>query len=517
VGYVVAPEVTVLCLRVAAGAAVAWAVWWAARGVVTWRHRRRVVRPMVRALAPVVELAPVDIRDRLIIPAPAGPVRSVLARPVAAGAAALLGSDDPAARVAGRALAVVESRVLAATPGRIVVPVADHWAGRPAQVQELSRIVGQRVGGEWDASTQLRTAPFSVRYTPRPAPPESVLWTPDGQLAAAVAATTQDRPVLGVGSRGEYVNLDFTGEIAHLAASFGTGAGKSSFLRWLTAQFAYHGVREFVVCDVKWVSLAGMEGVPGLHIYRDVEEIWDAIALARAEMDRRYVELLADPKRVFPRMVIILEEQNAFAMESAMRWMHVRPDGVKKALPPVWGDIGLLLLKGRQVNINLISVYQRMTADSCGGGAFRDQYGLKMLSRFSPQAWDTLVGTRPRGVSSAVPGRAIAVLGGLHRNVQIPYISPEDALTLATSGPEVAVPVRVDPCSVADHPVEPLWTLREAVERELIPMTYDAARQARNRSGDLIADGRKGNSDAYTASTLQAWHSAVKTPEVNGG
>jgi hypothetical protein len=438
IGYAVAPETAATMTAAAALGTGYLAGRKALRYVRTRTHTARVVKPLAAALAPFTDLPADQLRERLILPEP--------------------GAD----------LAEAEIRV----------PLADHHAGRTEQVKDITRVVSQRIGGEWNTALNLRTAPFYLHFTPRPAPPGEV---PYAMVRDAVLATSQDRPVLGLGTGCEPIHLDFTGEIAHLAASIGTGGGKSSLLRFLVAQFAHHGVRDFDVCDVKWVSLAGMEDVPGLNIYRDVEDIWDAIALARAEMDRRYVELLKDPRRTFPRKVIILEEQNAFALETAIRWREVRGKD-KRNTAPVWNDVALLLVKARQVNINLIGVYQRMTADSCGGGTLRDQYGLKLLSRFSPQAWDTLVGTKPRGVSSAIPGRAIAVLGGLHRAVQLPFITVEDAMELATSGPAVTVTHGTSPQVIhVSQPVvtpqAPRYTLAEIDREKLCTVTYGSLRQ----------------------------------------
>ncbi len=424
------------------------------RTVRSWKRERKLVRPLVAALEPYAELPAEDIRRRLVL------------------------EDE-----------------------QVKVPMAPHHNGAPEKVATIERIVTQRVGGEWETVPQFRTAPFYVLLKPRPAPPMRV---PFEQVRELVEGTTQDRPLLGLGTGAEPLFLDFTGEIAHLAMSIGTGGGKSSALRLLVAQFAYHGVRDFTVCDVKWVSLAGMEDVPGLRVYRHITEIWEAVARERAEMDRRYQILLKNPSKVFPRRILVMEEQNAFALETAVHWREIK-SRKDPALAPVWTDIALLLVKARQVNMNIISVYQRMSADACGGGTFRDQYGLKVLSRFSPQAWDTLVGTRPRGVSSAIQGRGIAVMGGLQRAVQLPYISPEDALALACSGP--AVTVTDEPSHEVKAPVTrdvtesavASFTLAEAARQPWCHPTYDTLRQRVHRA---VQAGRMARAERYTREDL---------------
>lgn len=465
VGYRVARVPTLAALAAVAVLAVAWATWRTWRAVRTATYRRTVARPLARALAPVVELPPVELGRRLALPGPR----------------AVTGSS------------------------RVVVPLPDHWAGRAAQVADVGRIVAQRLGGEWDHATQTKARPFTLTYSPRPAPPGRVTFD---MVRDAALATTQDRPVLGLGTRSEVVHMDFGTDQAHLGMSAGTGAGKSSFLRWTVAQFAHHGVRDFLVADVKLVSLQGMESVPGLRIVRDVPEIWDALGLAAAEMNMRYSQLLNDPTRTFPRKVIVLEEQNAYAMETAMIWREIRPKGDRRALAPVWGHTSALLLKGRAVNINLIGVYQRMDVASCGGGAYRDQYGLKLLSRHSPAAWDSLVATRPRVAASTVPGRAVAILGDRHRTVQLPFVTVEEALAFATSGPPVTVTPAGDPSPQVAPPGRgdvtdptPRFTLADAARQDWCPVTYDALRQraSRGRAAGTWPDG-----DRWTRGELLA-------------
>lgn len=423
------------------------------RAVRGWRRRNHTVIPLTKALSPVVEMTPAEITPRLVI-----------------------------------------------EPTEIRVPIPDHYAGKVAQFKDIERIVVQRLGGEWDLAPNLKHHPFYLRFSPTPAPPGSIIFAEHPELLDAVHVGTQARPILGLGARSDLIHLDFDGEIAHMACSMGTGAGKSSFLRWITAQFAYHGVRSIKVHDTKWVSLAGMEDVPGLRIYRSIEEIWDSWAEERRIMDERYAIMLKNPSRQFPRRITIAEEMNAFAMESKLVWDQQKPKGAPK-IPPVWFDIALMAVKARQVNMNIIGVWQRMSVDAAGGnGTLRDQFGLKFLSRFSPAAWDSLVATRPRAESSAVPGRGIAVMGGLQRQVQLPFITPEEALALATSGPDVTVtePTYEQVSALPTVTVTPRYTLAEASREDWCPLSYDSLRQRKSRGKLDLPDG-----DRWTQAELE--------------
>lgn len=377
------PTVFRVAAWLTAGLLVGLLVWLAWQRWQQWETNRHVLVPLAHALVPVLDMPPGEIR---------------------------------------RGMSIGQSHM------RFPVPI--HYTPSDGRMSELTRTVNQRISGDWTATLQLKRVPFYVSFTRRPEPRKSVEFA---EVIDLIRGTDINHPILGLGTKDEIIKLDFSGEIAHLAASIGTGGGKSSFLRFLTAQFAYHGAESILVCDPKWVSLAGMEDTPGLRIVRHIEDIWEALAAERELMDKRYMELLSNPNADFPTRIVVLEEQNAFALESSIHWRNVRPAGAK-ALPEVWNDIGLLLLKARQVNIRLVAVYQRMTADACGGGTFRDQYGLKLLSRFGPQAWDTIVGTRPRPSSSVIPGRAISVMGGIQRTVQIPFVSVDDAMELVWEG-----------------------------------------------------------------------------------
>jgi hypothetical protein len=483
VGTIEHPYVTAGVAATSSAAAATYAARRAARKIRGWKRNRDVIKPLISALAGALEMTPDEIAGRLVVPA------------------------DPT--------------------GSARIPLPDHFTGKDGQVRDIVRVFGQRIGGEWDSTLNLKARPFYLALSPKPAPPMSARLA---DVRAAIESTTQARPIMGLGSRGEIVYMDFATEQSHLSLSFGTGAGKSSFLRFLLAQFAYHGVRDFLVCDVKMVSLAGMEAVPGVRIVRDVEEIWDAIAMVRAEMDNRYRTLLANPDATFPRKIVILEEQNAFSLESTLRWRELAAQtGDKRKRPPVWDDISLLLLKARQVNVSLVSVFQRMTAEASGGaggtagGVNRDQYALKLLAKHGPSSWDALTGIKPRVLPSAIPGRAVAVLGGTVRHVQLPLVSLAEAIELATSGPtaelvsssETDHPVPAPRPAVSSPTTQPPAegvTLRDAVAAGTVPGTLVALAKRIERDPAAPAPiGRRRNAHVYDPAELVAWAATPPT------
>jgi hypothetical protein len=472
------------------GPAAGWGAFRLVRAVQLGQHRRAVVRPLAAALAPALEAPPVEVERSLWVPR-------------------------------GAELAHRSAEVSAVLPA--------HHQGSAGQTETVARIVGQRLGGEWQA--RVARSPLAIVVTRRPEPPRRVEFADVAQLVREHGSLM--RPLMGIGADRDPVWLDFGAEIAHQGVSVGTGGGKSAYLRFLIAQFAYHGCSDFPVIDSKFVSLAGMEAVPGLRVYRDVPEQWAALAGLRADMEDRYQKLLADPSATFPLCVLILEEQNDFAIESRAHWRQLKAPR-DPMTPPVYDDITRLLIKGRQVGYRAVGVYQRLSAAACGGidaGVFRDCYGSKALARFGPQAWDTLTGIRPRAQSSAIEGRWTVVQGHTVRAVQVPFAEAPELAAFALSSPvrgivpppawaasaKVSAIVPGDmrhsaaPYGPADAGMtqpygapSPGLVVGLAAAAEVLAMTPHGFKKARQRKpidGELIEAGRP----AWQAADLAAW------------
>ncbi|MEV7809028.1 hypothetical protein AB0O28_39355 [Microbispora sp. NPDC088329] len=496
----------------------------------TAQHRREIVRPLAAVLAPALEERPARILEGIVLPKN--------------------WQDDDA---------------------EVVIPLPDHH--RPDQISQAARLVAARLGGDWNHARSGH-APYTLTFRHKPAPPSYLEFR---DVAPLLRQGSLETPLMGLGCDLAPLRIDFGGAVAHLGLSAGTGAGKSTLIRLLVMQLAFHGVRDFVGIDSKLVSFAGLEGVPGMRIYNgEITEMWSAIEETRFEMDDRYNYLARNPDAKFPPKFLILEEQNDFALETKIVWEEIKSKG-DKAKAPVWNDIARLLLKARQVNIRLIGVYQRMTAEVAGGasdGTLRDMYGDKGLSRFSHQAWDSLVGTRPRAQSSEVQGRWVHVRGGLHRQVQVPYVTSSDVMNFLDTAPQVTyqghqVPLmqpRPEPLPAASPQAVPpkagrrpyeiagalgdsgdgdtpqtedgtvVWladrqkraqsftgtftqpapaapekryTLEEACESGIIPLSYEAAKRRRTRARDAgrpFPDGiKEGRATVYTARELRDW------------
>lgn len=396
-GLVIDWRATVAALGAVALAGLAFGVWRLVRVGRFWRHNQRVVGPLAAALAlPLQSTAP-EVSRRLHVPLKYQHKEAVI---------------------------------------RAAVP--PHWQGTDMQREAVGRIIGQRLGGEW--TTRVSRSPLLLIASHPPEPPGLVRFAEVAELIRTKGSI--DRILIGLGTGADPVWLDFSDEIAHLGVSVGTGGGKSSFLRLIAAQLAYWGCADFPVMDSKLVSLDGMEALPGLRIYRTVDEQWEAIGGQVEEMEDRYARLLADRRATFPVTAMLLEEQNDAAIEWRSYWNQVK--GAKDpATPPVYSDITKYMIKGRQVRKRVIGVYQMLSHSACGGidaSVMRSSYGAKALSRYSHQQWDSLTGIRPRVASSAIPGRWVVVLGNHVRHVQVPFGTPEELCEFALGSPHRGIP-----------------------------------------------------------------------------
>ncbi|MEU6041871.1 hypothetical protein ABZ801_41470 [Actinomadura sp. NPDC047616] len=376
-----------------------------------WQHRRRIVAPMTKALGPALGERPDRILQGIVIP------RDYATR------------DD------------VE----------LVIPLPDDH--RPQHITEASRIVHERLLGEW-RHTRNAGAPYVLTFTRKPAPPSLVRFEDVAEIMLTGGSVWE--PFIGLGTEAERISLNFDGHVVHLGISAGTGAGKSTLMRILAAQFAIRsgGTAKQTYLDVKGDD-EGMKSVPGMTVINDIGDIhqldgvfrmWAAIRWHLEELDARRTGKRG-PKESWEPLILFNDEQNAFARFSQRAWSLVREKDDPK-IPPVWEDLYLLAVMGRSFKIRLINAYQVMSADASGGGdakrggEVRRQFGYKMLARFDPSMWDNLVGTRPRGQSSDIPGRWLCVdNSGRARAVQLPFFEPHHVAELcAAAGLDTPAP-----------------------------------------------------------------------------
>jgi hypothetical protein len=466
-----------------------WRAW---RMFVIGRHNRRTVKPLYQTVAPIVGHPPGDTPHRFL-------------------------TVPRKFRTMGNPVIRLELSPL--------------WEGAVNDQKRVHGLVSRRLGGDWEAHWYHHVSPPRVEFSPRPQPPDTVSVA---DILRDMESAKTGILILGKGSGNETIRVNLDDESPHVAISAGTGGGKTAKLRLMIMQLKRQGCERIDIIDPKRVSHNWARGIPGVFIHRTMKEQMQAIRDFRTCMEARYDRLDANPDEVFPRRVLIIEEQNSFMAYANQYWDDARREAdpsdrakMGKRNPAI-ADLAFCLFQGRQACMNIISVYQRMSAGAAGGGDLRENYGAKILARFSPQTWKLLVGITPVPRSSRRNGRGIFVLGEDYRAVQFAY--PREAsekdwpgqpraawrdeardyatagLDLAASGPDAA-PAGM-PLDGPDSPAPGPVTLREAVQSGSLPMRYGAACKARQRDPDFPAGEPSPAGRVYAPADLAAWHTS---------
>jgi hypothetical protein len=399
------------------------------------------------------------------------------------------------------------------------------WEAEDRDKARVTRTLARHLGGDWSATWSTDTSPKFVALCHQPRPPKSVTLA---EFIAHVDSVPDSSLALGIGASGQLIAINLDSDAPHIALSMGTGGGKSDTVALIIAMLVRRGCERIDVIDPKRVSHNWARGLPGVYIHRYVAGQMEAIHNARLRMDSRYDAMDADDAQAFSRQVIIIEEQNSLMQDLKDYWSEYRAslDSAERAKcpreNPAIADLRYILNKGRQCRINVISIYQRMSAPATGGGDARENYGAKILCRCSSQTWKILVGTRMLPMSR-IPGRAYVIIGEDIREVQRAHagISKPDGSadkeatarlrdfalngqpdTARTDSPRVTT-VTAD--SAPDDASE-LVTLAEACQTGIIPMKYGAIQKARKRDREFPAAVPRGCALAYRAGDLRAWH-----------
>lgn len=389
---------------------------------------------------------------------------------------------------------------------RIKLVVPHTWEATKGSQQRMLSIVTQKLGGEWDVTPHLSVFPPYLEFYPSPAPPDKLLFN---DIKAALDAGSPNKIIMGMGTHEKIVSIDLDSESPHVAISMGTGGGKSSFIRLVVAYLIHHGVERIDIIDPKRISHNWAKDIPGVFIHRTMAQQMDAIHNFRMRMESRYDALDTDEEMKFSRHVLILEEQNSWMNYAQEYWKDYRNELDPKEKSkvsnrnPAIGDLSFILFQGRQACMNVFSIFQRMSASAAGGGDMRENYGAKILARFSAQTWKILVGTTPIPRSSRINGRGHYVLGEEDHLIQMAFITEQEARDYAISGKPVIEKISISDDPDPDSPI----SLREAVDAKIIPMRLPAVKRARTRAGREFAPSIPtpiGN--LYKPSDLRAWY-----------
>jgi hypothetical protein len=506
-GLAAAFWLTVAVLAGCAAAAAAYATRWLCRRIPRWRHRRRYVRPLRRALTPVLGAPPVRLEIE--------PDRS-----------------------------------------RVVIGVPVEFTGSEREREAITRAVTAKLSLDApDPKWELHARRPQITFTQSEPPPFPVSWE---NVAAAVQRAAPKELVFGLGKRGVVSKASY-GDSPHLCIPGGSGGGKSNLAAFLLLQELMRGTL-IINLDPKWISHLWLQDLPNVINALEVEDLHLALCWLGKELKRRtraaYYSAEGTGRvrgSVGSRIVVLAEELN-YGMPD-LKDLHAERRAQDKSLPkksPAIAALSALSCAGRASDIHMWLVAQLLTVESTGvrDSTIRTNAGIKaMIARLDKPGWDMAVGKHvPMPSPSTIPGRIHLVTGGEPpRETQVPYLHLDDedeavaeeavrwaramavsgAVAQIPSGPQ-GVPPQLWPASVrrrgdylaleagqgaetvghrTDMPV--LMSLRQACAEEILRLgskdPLGAARRAAQRPGFPEKQGWNGSEALYSKAELTQW------------
>jgi hypothetical protein len=444
-----------------------WRAW---RGVVSWSHRRQVVRPLSAALSPYLGISPVAVETRLEV------------RP---------DYDDAGS---GEHVASLE--------------LPEHWAATSDQRRVVEEIMQARFGMDLKYGWRTAAHPMVVNVARAPVPPALV---PFAALREAIEACQPGRFLLGVAADGTHRHWDTATEDPHIAIHGGSRRGKTTLLlvtagqvirQWgrlpLPAEAPECAAGRVTAVDPKRVSLLALAGVPGVDLLndpRDIAGMWSGVARFRELVDARYEVLAADPTVEFRRSLLILDEVSQLSGMWAQYWRRVK-ERSDPALPPVWEDVAACVWMGAQCAAHVIVAGQRLDYQILGG--MLGSFGVRMLAGYGPQDYARLVGVPPFLRSQKPRGRFLLYAGGELDWVQLIKADPDEVrswLLEADNAPDLGADMRPATGDI----------IGLAAGAQHLELSTDAFRKRRERYGAVPGEFRVGNQPAWKRADLDRW------------
>lgn len=357
-----------------------------------------------------------------------------------------------------------------------------------------------------------------------------------------IEASTQDSVVMGLGRGNETISVSVAEDSPHFGLSIAAGGGKSQLARLAAAQILHNG-GIVLILDIKRLSHTWARDLPNVRYARSIEEIHDALIWLDYEINRRTkvadvgVDLEGEVHaNVGPRLLVIAEEMNEGMARLRRLWSETRTKNQPKKSPAIEA-LEEALFMGRQVRINMFAVAQMMTALAAGSGAARENMGIRVLGRYTRNAWRMLVPEHDMPPRSMRPGRVQIVTSKI-QECQVAFLSGSEARELATNGEVTPFPIYPeDALDAKDHvPAIPVIT-GEIIDQDANAVAIDetvtlsealalcpgktlaAIRKARDRTAhENIGNfppsvGRRGTSPKaphlYRSSDIRRWYEGL--------
>lgn len=330
-------------------------------------------------------------------------------------------------------------------PGKpVVIQLPANFTGADEGTKKrLERTVAARLGmRDPETSWQLEGDTPRVLLATPVVPPKMVTWK---DMEAHYLASEEYRPVLGLSGKDQAVIAEMVADSPHLAVSAASGAGKSEMVKTIIMQALRWGWG-VVILDWKEVSHEWAEGLPGVLIVRDVEDIHDTLVALSEDLDTRKRTQRQDKALTGrAKVLVVYEEMNATSQLLVSYWAALRstePDPeVRRSMPvrsPAVAAQNALVFGGRQFGIHCLFMAQKFSNRVTQGNTdVRENFAIKLLARYSTSTVKMLApDIKPFPRKPANLGAWVAVMGNDAVVFQAPLITDEEAREYSTGGVE---------------------------------------------------------------------------------
>jgi hypothetical protein len=412
----------------------------------------------------------------------------------------------------------------------VIVKVPPTFDVRDKHVEKVAEVVRTRLDlGDVKMAPVLHRRHGYLKFQPRERLPDRVAFSDPG-VRAMLEAALPSAPVIGVNRRGAAVTIDLDTESPHVLLSAGTGAGKSTTFTTMVAQLMRDGAK-VTVLDVKRHSHQWIRPLPGITYARDLGEIHRVLVELGQEGHRRNVAWddvdIDEPGPVFTRHIVICEEMNA-TMSVLRGWWKNHRDRGDPTTSPAITSLAQILFMGRQVRMHVFAIAQMATAKDTGGPEMRENFGCRILARYTDRAAKMLVPECKLPPSTPHRGRVQVCIGGTATETQVIYMTPREARSFVAeerglapkavagvAGRSIPISLGEQAATVAGRPAlaavdgVPLLTLRElSSDRGLgvVMLRHDALRQAALRDPEFPSPvSQRGTARLYHPHHVQQW------------
>lgn len=321
---------------------------------------------------------------------------------------------------------------------RVVIRLPETYRGSLIEREAMVELVNTRLPGEWVARWKFTADTNAVVFTrkppakpkePDPECPDMVDFY-DPRVQEILTGLKPAEFFLGFDENNAPVIRKMSGETSHWAYSVGSGGGKSTTLQFLAVQMVMKR-GTIVGIDPKLISLAPLEGVEGVHLYKDPENGLDmrrAIQWVADVVMARFYEIEQGTATEFDPLYLFLEECNELAALLKAVWNRVRVKTGEDKDPagdPIWEEaVGRILRFGRAANVHAIAVFQDFKDNEFGGMSLQPLFRFKALGNYDVRQWERITGmskaVMPPNVDKA--GRMVTVTEGKPVSYQTPYL-----------------------------------------------------------------------------------------------